>query len=226
MLSLEQTKAFLQEQIKLRRVYALTDMDDRLFGQIIFHPYDTDSYEIGWILDRAYWNRGIATEVTGALMHRQFECGEVRKTYVALLCGNVAADEGEVSLPLGADYHDRPRQKVDSERGKEARTNYRVLRRFARHVLVEFTPHTGRTHQLRVHSASSQGLRAAISGDTLYGGQTTVPATVAEILTRDYGMSQRGTAGIWLQSQSLRFTHPVTGEEVNIALKKQVLKFA
>ena len=159
-------------------------------------------------------------EVTGALMHRQFERGDVRKTYVALLCGNVAADEGEVSLPLGADYHDRPRQKVDSERGKEARTSYRVLRRFARHVLVEFTPHTGRTHQLRVHSASSQGLRAAIAGDTLYGGQTTVPAAVAEILTRDYGMSRRGAAGIWLQSQSLRFTHPMTGEEVNIALKK------
>ena len=66
--SLEQTKAFLQEQMRLRKVYALTDMEDKLLGQIIFHPYDTESYEIGWILSREYWNRGIATEVTGALI--------------------------------------------------------------------------------------------------------------------------------------------------------------
>lgn len=73
--SLEQTRAFLQEQMRLRRVYALTDREDRLLGQIIFHPYDTDSYEIGWILSREYWNRGIATEVTGALMEHAAQRG-------------------------------------------------------------------------------------------------------------------------------------------------------
>lgn len=73
--SLEQTKAFLQEQMRLQRVYALTDTEDRLLGQIIFHPYDTNSYEIGWILDRVYWNRGIATEVTGALIEHATQKG-------------------------------------------------------------------------------------------------------------------------------------------------------
>lgn len=73
--SLEQTKTFLQEQMRLRRVYALTDIEDRLLGQIIFHPYDTDSYEIGWILSREYWNRGIVTEVTGALIEHATQKG-------------------------------------------------------------------------------------------------------------------------------------------------------
>lgn len=73
--SLEQTKAFLREQTGKKQVFLLTDREDKLLGQIIFHPYDADSYEIGWILDREYWNRGIATEVTGALIDYEAQKG-------------------------------------------------------------------------------------------------------------------------------------------------------
>ena len=55
-------------------------------------------------------------------LRRQFEAKEVKKTYTALLDGNVASDEGSISLPLSADWHNRPRQKVDYADGKEAVT--------------------------------------------------------------------------------------------------------
>ena len=65
--TMELTKDFLSEQIRNRRIFALTE-GDALVGQIIFHPYGEDAYELGWILDRSRWNQGIATLVTRALI--------------------------------------------------------------------------------------------------------------------------------------------------------------
>ena len=57
------------------RIWALTDTEDRVIGQVIFHPYDTSSYEIGWIIARSHWGRGLATAVTEALIRRCRERG-------------------------------------------------------------------------------------------------------------------------------------------------------
>ena len=73
--TLEQTERFLREHIGKRSVYALTDQHDRLIGHIIFHPYDDDRYEIGWIISRDHWNKGIATKVTHALCAKAYEEG-------------------------------------------------------------------------------------------------------------------------------------------------------
>lgn len=124
-------------------------------------------------------------------LRRQFEAKEVKKTYTALLDGNVASDEGSISLPLSADWHNRPRQKVDYADGKEAVTLYRVLGRGGGMTRVEFNPVTGRTHQLRVHAASTDGLNAPIHGDALYG-------------TPD--------ARLCLHASCITFRHPDTGE--------------
>lgn len=124
-------------------------------------------------------------------LRRQFEAKEVKKTYTALLDGNVASDEGSISLPLSADWHNRPRQKVDYADGKEAVTLYRVLGRGGGMTRVEFNPVTGRTHQLRVHAASADGLNAPIHGDALYG-------------TPD--------ARLCLHASCITFRHPDTGE--------------
>ncbi len=124
-------------------------------------------------------------------LRRQFEAKEVKKTYTALLDGNVASDEGCISLPLSADWHNRPRQKVDYADGKEAVTLYRVLGRGGGMTRVEFNPVTGRTHQLRVHAASTDGLNAPIHGDALYG-------------TPD--------ARLCLHASCITFRHPDTGE--------------
>jgi tRNA pseudouridine32 synthase / 23S rRNA pseudouridine746 synthase len=105
--------------------------------------------------------------ITQAQLQKQFQTRQVKKTYIALLEGAVIADRGEINLPLRSDPENRPYQIVDYDLGKPCLTEFRVLDRFANQTQVEFTPITGRTHQLRVHAA--QGLQAPIVGDRLYG---------------------------------------------------------
>ncbi len=94
-----------------------------------------------------------------------FEQRRVGKTYVALASGRIAADDGEIDLPLAADWPARPRQIVDHVNGRPALTRWRVLERHADHTRVELTPLTGRSHQLRVHLAA---LGHPLLGDALY----------------------------------------------------------
>lgn len=96
---------------------------------------------------------------------RAFEQRFVGKTYVALAAGDLAADSGEISLPLAADWLARPRQAVDHEHGKAALTRWRVLQRHGTHTRVELQPRTGRSHQLRVHLAA---IGHPLLGDALY----------------------------------------------------------
>lgn len=132
-------------------------------------------------------------------MQGMFAARKVRKEYVALLEGVPALPCGTISLPLSADYENRPRQRVDFQGGKDAVTHYRVVetRLFngKECALVQFEPLTGRTHQLRVHAACKEGLDCPIVGDTLYGN-------AAERLM--------------LHAASLSFSHPATGEELFI----------
>ena len=97
---------------------------------------------------------------------------KIEKTYYALLEGILPADKpqkGTISLPLSADYLNRPRQIVDYEKGKKAVTRYEVVGEKDGHTLIRLHPLTGRTHQLRVHCASKEGLGMPILGDDLYG---------------------------------------------------------
>lgn len=98
---------------------------------------------------------------------------EVKKQYEALLEGDYqllgVSQQGRISLPLSADWLDRPRQRVDFENGKEAITDYEFLGVEESGSRIIFYPHTGRTHQLRVTAASEHGLALPIVGDRLYG---------------------------------------------------------
>ncbi|MBQ0025586.1 MAG: RluA family pseudouridine synthase [Bacteroidales bacterium] len=114
-----------------------------------------------------------------ASLQRQFEERSVRKSYLARLCpaadGRILSegDNGKICLPLYPDYYDRPRQMVDFENGRMAVTRYSVRKVFDDGTIeVLFIPHTGRTHQLRVHAAHQFGLGHPICGDRLYGGNT------------------------------------------------------
>ena len=73
----EKTAAFLQANglDTPHRIYALTDENDRVIGQVIFHPYEEDAWEIGWILGQSHWGRGLATAVTETLVERCREMG-------------------------------------------------------------------------------------------------------------------------------------------------------
>lgn len=106
-------------------------------------------------------------------LSRQFEKRETEKRYVGVLAGEVEGDGGEVHLMQRPDIDNRPHQMLDPVHGKEAVTRWRVLERARERTRVEFTPITGRSHQLRIASATKHGdggLGAPIVGDTLYGG--------------------------------------------------------
>ncbi len=97
---------------------------------------------------------------------------------------------GTISLPLAADYENRPLQCVDYKNGKQAFTRFEVISVAGGRSLVKFFPVTGRTHQLRVHAAHADGLNIPIEGDLLYGR-----------------LSQR----LMLHAHTLKFEHPVLG---------------
>lgn len=107
------------------------------------------------------------------VMQSLFATRRVKKTYVAELDGDYLLRgiprKGVISLPLLPDWLDRPRQKVDIANGKESVTEYEFKGVNDGRSRIIFHPLTGRTHQLRVHSASEMGLGLPIAGDLLYG---------------------------------------------------------
>ena len=148
-------------------------------------------------------------------LQRQFETGQVEKEYIALLdtAGNGTPDavsrltvsrqaatalSGTISLPLAPDYHDRPRQKVDSGHGKKAVTEYNITGTGEGWAKVLFRPLTGRTHQLRVHAAHPMGLGSPIKGDRLYG-------------------SADSAGRLCLHASLIKFRHPATGLPMELA---------
>lgn len=123
---------------------------------------------------------------------------KVNKIYYALLDGVPSVADGEISLPLSADYMNRPRQMVDFESGSSAVTQYRILStrpyKGRECALAELQPHTGRTHQLRVHCSHRLGLDTPIVGDELYG---------------------KADERLFLHASHLSFVHPYTGENLS-----------
>ena len=101
-------------------------------------------------------------------LQQQFLHHTVRKKYIALLEG-IVEGSGTINLPLRPDLTDRPRQVVDHEHGRQAVTDYSVLNSCNGLTRISLTPHTGRTHQLRMHCAHELGLGTPIVGDALYG---------------------------------------------------------
>lgn len=102
-------------------------------------------------------------------LQSQFINRTVQKRYIALLDGLVESNEGTIDLPLRVDLEDRPRQLVCYDYGKPAKTKWRALEHKNGKTRVHFWPITGRTHQLRVHSAHKSGLNCPIVGDDIYG---------------------------------------------------------
>ena len=109
------------------------------------------------------------TKEANKILQSQFIKRTVKKRYVALLDGHLTEKSGVIQLPLRLDIDDRPRQLVDFTNGKKAETNWTLINHKNGKTRVYFYPITGRTHQLRVHSAHKGGLNTPIIGDDLYG---------------------------------------------------------
>ena len=109
------------------------------------------------------------TKEANKILQNQFIKRTIKKRYVALLNGDLTKDKGTIKLPLRLDLDDRPRQLVDFEYGKNAETNWEIIKKENGKTKVYFYPITGRTHQLRVHAAHKDGLNTPIVGDDLYG---------------------------------------------------------
>jgi len=127
----------------------------------------------------------------------QFKRHSVERMYRAIVRALPAADEGRVDRAVGRHPRDRKRMSVATPRGREARTAWRVCRRFARSgcAELEVRPETGRTHQIRVHLASA-GM--PIVGDPVYGGRAS-------------GAACAGLARPALHAALLGFRHPRSG---------------
>ncbi|MGL1930671.1 MAG: RluA family pseudouridine synthase [Desulfotalea sp.] len=123
----------------------------------------------------------------------QFQDKLVTKRYTALLEKDIDGEEGEIRLPFRLDIDNRPLQILDYEHGKMGITKWRKINSTKDITRIEFTPITGRTHQLRVHAAHEKGLGAAIIGDSFYGS---------------------GANGdeMMLHANFLQFSHPITNE--------------
>ncbi len=126
---------------------------------------------------------------------RQFEKRQTKKSYIARVYGQLEKSEGSIELPLICDWPNRPKQKVDHEIGKKALTHYQVICQEKSSALVELTPITGRSHQLRVHMLA---LGHPILGDRLYAHDTA------------RNLSPR----LLLHAQMLTINHPITGESL------------
>ena len=95
----------------------------------------------------------------------QFEKGVIAKSYIADVWGTPVSDNGVIDLPLGQDWPNRPRQKVDHAKGKPSQTEYQALGTHDHGARLVLNPLTGRTHQLRLHLAA---IGYPILGDDIY----------------------------------------------------------
>lgn len=147
-------------------------------------------------LDRA--TSGLMIIAKSKAVHKalqaQFLDHQIQKTYIALLEGVLAEDKGVIELPLRPDLDDRPRQLVCHEHGKNAVTHWKKIKVENGRTRVHFFPMTGRTHQLRMHAAHSEGLKLPIVGDELYG---------------------QSADRMCLHAERLSFIHPVTQEKMS-----------
>src|SRR5690554_1985542 len=127
---------------------------------------------------------------------KQFENRQTSKTYIARVWGEMADNEGLIDLPLATDWENKPRQRVDFERGRSAQSAWRVIDREKGATRVELTPLTGRTHQLRVHMRQ---IGHPILGDEFY-------AT---------GDALAAAPRLQLHAAHLGFRHPEGGADVD-----------
>src|SRR3989449_3481346 len=140
---------------------------------------------------------------THLTLSAQFACREVEKVYHAIVCGTVTPEKGDIRAAIARHPTHRKRMAVTDGSGRDAWTSYRVLERLRDATLVEALPHTGRTHQVRVHL---KHLGFPIVGDSTYGNRQNKRLSELTGYTAPRQM---------LHAQRLAFKHPYTGKRMS-----------
>ena len=140
---------------------------------------------------------------THLALSTQFAGREVEKIYHAIVCGAVTPERGGIRANIARHPSHRKRMAVTDGGGREAWTSYRVLERLREAALVEALPHTGRTHQIRVHL---KHLGFPLVGDATYGNRQNKRLT--ELTGYDAPRQM-------LHAQKLAFRHPRMGKKMS-----------
>lgn len=153
-----------------------------------FHPVSR--------LDRG--TTGLMTVAKSGYMHerlkRTLHTRHFRREYLGIAMGHVYPAEGRIELPIGMEKGSTYKHAVRAD-GAPSLTEYRTLGVYGNYTLLRLIPHTGRTHQLRLHMAA---VGYPLAGDWLYGEEHTDISRPA------------------LHSHELWLTHPITGEEIHL----------
>ena len=173
----------------------LYDLKDSLSGingvmrPGIVHRIDKDTSGLLVVAKNDFAHEGLSNQLQAHSMKRE---------YIALVNGVIPNDLGRINAPIGRDPIDRMKMAVVKD-GKEAVTNFKVLKRFKDKTLVICKLETGRTHQIRVHF---KYIGYPLVGDPLYGTRKVI-----------------GDNGQFLHAQTLGFIHPRTNEYLEFSSK-------
>jgi 23S rRNA pseudouridine1911/1915/1917 synthase len=154
----------------------------------IVHRLDRDTSGLLVVARSETVHRALKEQLTRRDLHRE---------YLALVDGNPQARTGTIEAPIGRDRRDRMRMSLETDEPREARTHFTLERTVGRASLLRVVLDTGRTHQIRVHLAA---IGLPVAGDPVYG------------TTGAYGLKRQ-----FLHAARLSFTHPVTGETVEVS---------
>ncbi len=139
---------------------------------------------------------------THRLLSDKFKKREIKKTYAALVWGKFFEKKGEVILPIGRSRLDRKKMNISIDRGRDSVTRFEVREEFESSALLDVSPKTGRTHQIRVHLSY---IEHPVIGDSLYGNRN------SKKLAKELGLKRQ-----FLHAKMLEFDHPVTGKKIII----------
>ena len=138
------------------------------------------------------------SEQSQSVLGRLFQERRVCKEYEAVVFGCIATDSGTIDLPIAPDWERRPRQKICFSGGREALTHYTVLQRGADRTRIRLEPVTGRSHQLRIHTASL--------GHPILGCDMYAHARALEMAPR-----------LLLHASRIAFPHPITEDWLDVS---------
>jgi 23S rRNA pseudouridine1911/1915/1917 synthase len=159
-------------------------------------------------------------------LSKQFKERSVNKRYIALVKGRVLKEEGKIEASIGRHPVKRKKMAAEARRAREAITSYKVLERFKDFTLLEASPETGRTHQIRVHLSH---IDHPIVGDPKYGGKklkTPRRTSLQGSQNSKLKIAIDSLKGQALHAQTLGFVHPRTKEymEFNAPLPEDMEK--